>query len=76
MSQSNKPTTSRRDFLSNTGRIAAASTLLSGAAIPRVYAGEDNTIQVALVGCGLLRRNGFVCFRGLQIPIPKGRASL
>lgn len=45
MSESKKHTTSRRDFLSKTGRIAAASTLLSGVAIPKVYAGEDNTIQ-------------------------------
>jgi predicted dehydrogenase len=43
--------TSRRDFLKDTGRIAAATTLLAGAA-SRVYAGEDGTIQVALVGAG------------------------
>ena len=43
--------TSRREFLKNTGRIAAASTLVAGAAT-HLYAGEDNTIRVALVGCG------------------------
>src|SRR5262245_23000461 len=43
--------TSRRDFLKNTGYVAAASSLLAGAA-SHVYAGEDNTIRVALVGCG------------------------
>ena len=42
---------SRRDFLKNTGRIAAASTL-AAAATPHVHAGQDDTIQVALVGCG------------------------
>jgi hypothetical protein len=43
--------TSRREFLKNTGRIAAASALTAGV-IPRIYAGENNTIKVALVGCG------------------------
>lgn len=43
--------TSRREFLKNTGRIAAASALAAGA-VPRIYAAENNTIKVALVGCG------------------------
>ncbi|MDQ6630946.1 MAG: Gfo/Idh/MocA family oxidoreductase [Verrucomicrobiota bacterium] len=43
--------TSRREFLKNTGRFAAASAL-AGVAIPNVHAAENNTIQVALVGCG------------------------
>ena len=48
----NMPTdASRREFLKSTGRIAAASAL-AGIAIPRVHAAEDNTIQVALIGCG------------------------
>ena len=42
---------SRRDFLKTSGAVAAASALASVAA-PLVHAGEDNTIQVALVGCG------------------------
>lgn len=42
---------SRRDFLSNTSRIAVASAL-AGTAIPRVHAAEDNTIRLALIGCG------------------------
>jgi len=42
---------SRREFLKNTGRIAAASAL-AGIAIPQVHAAEDNTIRVALIGCG------------------------
>jgi predicted dehydrogenase len=44
--------TSRREFLEHTGRVAAATTLVAGAAIPRVHAAENNTIQVALIGCG------------------------
>src|SRR5579864_3514026 len=46
-----KPTSSRRDFLRTSGQVAAASAL-AGVAIPSVHAAEDNTIQVALVGCG------------------------
>jgi predicted dehydrogenase len=51
MSETTKATTSRRDFLKNTGRVAAASAL-AATAIPRVHAAEDNTIQIALIGCG------------------------
>jgi predicted dehydrogenase len=43
--------TSRRQFIKTTGQVAAASAL-AGVAIPYVHAAEDNTIQVALVGCG------------------------
>lgn len=43
--------TSRREFLKNTSRIAAATAVV-GAAVPHVHAAEDNTIQVALIGCG------------------------
>ncbi|MCU0913867.1 MAG: Gfo/Idh/MocA family oxidoreductase [Planctomycetes bacterium] len=43
--------TSRRAFLAGTGRVAAGSAWLA-AVTPRAYAGEDNTIRVALVGCG------------------------
>lgn len=46
-----KPSTSRRGFLKATGQVAAGSAL-AGVAIPSIHAGEDNTIQVALVGCG------------------------
>src|SRR5690606_11951262 len=41
----------RRELLKTSGQIAAASTL-AGMTLPHVYAGEDNTIRVALVGCG------------------------
>ena len=50
MSQS-KQNPSRREFLKNTGRLAAASAL-AGVTIPYVHAAEDNTIQIVLIGCG------------------------
>src|SRR5262245_43386774 len=43
--------TTRRDFLKHTGQLAAATTLVSATA-PWVHAAENNTIRVALVGCG------------------------
>jgi predicted dehydrogenase len=43
--------TSRRDFLRASGRFAAASAL-AGVIIPHVHAAEDNTIRLAIVGCG------------------------
>ncbi len=51
MSEAKPESTSRREFLKKSGQIAAASTLLASTA-PHVYAGEDSTIQLALVGCG------------------------
>jgi len=51
MNENPKNLTSRRDFIKNTGKLAAASTL-AGVAIPHVHPAENNTIQVALVGCG------------------------
>jgi len=51
MSETTKKSTSRREFLKTTGRIAAVSALAAGA-VPRIYAAENNTIKVALVGCG------------------------
>jgi predicted dehydrogenase len=41
----------RRGFLKATTAVAAASAL-AGVKIPHVYAAEDNTIRVALIGCG------------------------
>ena len=46
-----KRSATRREFLKSTGRIAAASAL-TGIAVPRVHAAENNTIRVALIGCG------------------------
>ena len=50
MSQENTPST-RREFLKTSGQIAAVSAL-AGVAIPHVHAAENNTIHVALIGCG------------------------
>ena len=46
-----KPSTSRREFLKTTGTVAATSAL-AGVVVPSVHAGENNTIKVALIGCG------------------------
>src|SRR2546422_6635216 len=41
----------RRNFLKTTGTTLAAGAL-AGATIPAVHAGQDSTVQIALVGCG------------------------
>src|SRR5688572_25272494 len=41
----------RRQFLKTSGRFAAASAL-AGVALPHVHAAQNNTIQLALIGCG------------------------
>ncbi len=51
MNQSIENLSSRRKFLINTSKLAAVSAL-AGVAIPHVHAAENNTIQVALIGCG------------------------
>jgi predicted dehydrogenase len=51
MNQHPMPPTSRREFLKDTGRIAAG-TALAGMALPRVHAAEKSTIRLALIGCG------------------------
>lgn len=51
MNQETGNPASRREFLKNAGRIAGASAL-AGIAIPHVHAAENNTIQLALIGCG------------------------
>jgi len=51
MNEDSNSLTSRREFLKNTGRFAAASAL-AGVAIPHVHAAGNNSVQVALVGCG------------------------
>ncbi len=42
--------TSRRQFLKCSGALAAGSALAG--AVPKVHAAEDNTIRLALIGCG------------------------
>ena len=46
-----RPKTSRRELLKLTGA-AAAGSVLAGVRVPWVHAGEDNTIRLALIGCG------------------------
>lgn len=50
-SRASSDKTSRREFLQRSGKVAAA-TALAGAAIPHVHAAENNTIRLALIGCG------------------------
>jgi hypothetical protein len=50
MSEPTKGGPSRRAFLQAGGGLAASA--LAGMAVPYVHAGEDNTIRLALVGCG------------------------
>jgi predicted dehydrogenase len=50
MTEDNR-TRNRREFLKDTGCVAAATSLAAAAATP-VHAAQDSTIQVALVGCG------------------------
>lgn len=42
---------SRREFLTHSG-CAVAGSVLAATVLSRAYAGEDNTIRLALVGCG------------------------
>ncbi len=42
---------SRREFLARSGQVVAGS-VLAGGLLSRAYAGEDNTVRIALVGCG------------------------
>jgi len=52
MTQSNDaPNTTRRQFLKRTSALATGAAVLGGA-IPAVHAAEDNTIRLALIGCG------------------------
>jgi predicted dehydrogenase len=41
----------RRELMKTSGQVAVASAL-AGVAVPHVHAGENGTLQVALVGCG------------------------
>ena len=51
MSRTPRTDTSRREFLKKTGGLAAGSAVLA-ALMPRAYAAQNNTIRLALVGCG------------------------
>jgi len=43
---------SRREFLAVSGKAAAGSAAIAAMAVPKVHAAEDNTIRLALIGCG------------------------
>jgi len=51
MTKNSQSGSSRREFLKKSGSVAAA-TALAGVVVPSVHAAENNTIQVALIGCG------------------------
>jgi predicted dehydrogenase len=51
MTDSHKTGVTRREMLQAAGTVAAASAL-AGVTVPAVHAAEDNTIRLALVGCG------------------------
>ncbi|QDT35485.1 Gfo/Idh/MocA family protein [Thalassoglobus polymorphus] len=51
MPEQKKDSLSRRELLKTTGQVAAV-TAIAGMTMPKAYADEDNTIQVALIGCG------------------------
>jgi len=48
---SNSQRSSRRQFLQRSGALTAGS-VLAGVSIPHVHAAENNTIRLALIGCG------------------------
>jgi predicted dehydrogenase len=48
---SREPSTSRRDFLKQSSGVLAGTALASAINV-RAHAGENNTIKIALVGCG------------------------
>lgn len=58
MNSQQSPLSSRREFIKTTGRVAAVSAL-AGVALPHVHAAADETIRLALIGCGG-RGNGAV----------------
>ena len=51
MTERTRKNASRREFLKNTGWFVAASAVTAAVA-DRIYAAENNTINIALVGCG------------------------
>src|SRR5262249_50690513 len=59
--------TSRRTFIKTAGTVTAVSAL-AGVKIPFVHAAEDNTLQVALIGCG--GRGGGAASNALSVSGP------
>ena len=56
----------RRSFLRSTAMAAGAATALAGVKVPHVFAAEDNTIRLALIGCG--GRGGGAAANALSTP--------
>ncbi len=44
--------TTRREFLRRGGELTTGAALVAGLTVPRVHAGEQNTIRLALIGAG------------------------
>jgi predicted dehydrogenase len=65
MSKTTGKDTSRRGFLKETGQVARITALTAGLA-PYIYAQENNTISVALVGCG--GRGSGAAVNALSVP--------
>jgi predicted dehydrogenase len=61
----NESTVTRRDLLKTAGAMAAVSTL-GQLHVPHVHAGEDNTIRIALIGCG--GRGAGAAVNALSVP--------
>ncbi len=71
MSKSTKRTTSRREFLKTGGQIAATTAVMAGA-VPAVHAAQDDTLRLALIGCG--GRGTGAASQALSVP--NGRTKL
>ena len=48
----NKTNLNRREFLKQSGSLAAGAAVLGSLSPGAIFAGEDNTIRLALIGCG------------------------
>lgn len=59
----------RRNFLKQSGILAAGAALASSMTIPKVHAAENNTIKIGLVGCG--GRGGGALLQALSTEGPK-----
>ncbi len=66
MSEQNSQT--RRNFLKNSAGIAAASTVAGGLLSSSAFAAADETLKIALIGCG--GRGGGACGQALSAPGP------
>ncbi|MBN2294336.1 MAG: Gfo/Idh/MocA family oxidoreductase, partial [Pirellulales bacterium] len=51
MTRSTDKSTTRREFLAKSSAMAAGAAVMAGS-VPAVHAAEDNTIRLALIGCG------------------------